>query len=834
MDRTSCLPVFAVALFAVMYPVCIAAQDDAREALPTIADKTAELERREGLFTLWLDADRGRVWLELGPAAGTRRTLARVLYIEGLAHGLGSNPIGLDRGQIGGTAVLDLRRVGGKVLFEQPNLGYRALTDDDDEVAAVGQSFATSVLWAAPLAAQDADGSVLIDLTPFLVRDAHGAASTLARTGQGTFRLDEARSAVDLDAVHAFPKNLEFEAILTFAGSEPGSQVRDVTPSPEFVSLVQHHSFVALPEPGYRPREFDPRMGSFAIEFQDYAAPLDASIETRWIVRHRLEKTDPSKQRSRVKQPIVYYVDPGTPQPVRQALIDGAMWWADAFAAAGFVEAYRVELLPEGAHPLDVRYNMIQWVHRSTRGWSYGGGVSDPRTGEMIKGHVSLGSLRVRQDRLMFEGLLGTEKTGSGDPDDPVQLALARIRQLSAHEVGHTLGLTHNFAASTYGRASVMDYPAPLVRLDGDSLDVSQAYAIGVGAWDRHAIRWAYSEFAPGTDETVVLDEIAREGIDAGLLFLTDRDARPAGAAHPSANLWDNGADSVAALEQTLAVRRHALDRFGESNVAAGQPLALLEEVLATVYLHHRYQLDATVKLIGGADYRYALAGDGQPLIRPVPPQRQTDALRAVLSVLEPGTLDIPESVLARVLPRPFGYGDNRELFENATAPLFDALAAAAVAADQAVAALLQPQRCARVIDQQRRDPAMPGLEKVLDALLDAGFSAPATGRHGEIQRTVQRVIVDRTIALLGDPGATSGVKAAVRAAIERLAARIGSDGDAHERYLAAWLRRALDRPFPAHAPSAQTPTAPPGSPIGSKVTGPQFHCGEGAFQTRR
>ncbi|NIM00531.1 MAG: DUF5117 domain-containing protein [Acidobacteria bacterium] len=776
MHRAVSRVAFTVVIFAAVCPL-FADSKTADEGLPRIEEKTAGLERRDGLFSLWVDRDTGRVWMKLPPAEPGTRTHATVLYVEGLAHGLGSNPVGLDRGKIGGEVIVEMRRVGGKILFEQPNLGFRALSDNPAEINAVGESFATSVLWAGPVAAQDPDGAVLIDLTSFIVRDAFGVATTLKRSGQGSYRLDEARSAIDLEAVLAFPRNLEFEALLTFSGSEPGSFVSEVAPDAQAVTLVQHHSFVALPEPGYRPRDFDPRAGSFPIFFHDYAAPLAAPLDRRWIVRHRLHKTDPRKRRSRVKEPIVYYVDPGTPEPVRQALIDGATWWADAFDAAGFIDAFRVELLPPGAHPLDVRYNVIQWVHRSTRGWSYGGGVIDPRTGEMIKGHVSLGSLRVRQDRLLFEGLLGTAGTGSGAADDPVQLALARIRQLSAHEVGHTLGLAHNFAASTYGRASVMDYPAPLVRVDGDRLDVTQAYGVGVGAWDRHAIRWAYAEFADPADEPAGLDAIVREGLAAGLLFLSDQDARPAGAAHPLANLWDNGPDPVEELRRSLEVRRHALDRFGENNVAVGQPLARLEEVLATVYLHHRYQLDAAVKSVGGADYRYGLAGDGQPTMSALPAERQTDALAAVLSVLEPETLDIPERVLEQVLPRPFGYGSNRELFRGRTAPLFDALGAAATAADQVVAGLLQPQRCARLVDQHRRDAALPGLNDMLHRLLTATFAHSSDSpRLREIEHVVQRVVVDRMIELAADPRATSAVQAGVRHAMSRLARGLASN----------------------------------------------------------
>ncbi len=422
------------------------------------------------------------------------------------------------------------------------------------------------------------------------------------------------RSAVDVDAFLAFPDNLEFEAILTYSGDSPGELVRGTAPTADLVTLVQHHSLIRLPDDGYTPRRFDPRAGSSPVVFADYAVPLDEPIETRWIVRHRLEKTDPAAERSRAVEPIVYYVDRGAPEPVRSALVEGASWWAEAFEAAGFIDGYRVEVLPEGVHPLDVRYNVIQWVHRSTRGWSYGGGVVDPRTGEMIKAHVSLGSLRVRHDRLLMEGLVGADATGSGGPNDPVQVALARIRQLSAHEVGHTLGFTHNFAASTYGgRASVMDYPAPLVEItETGELDLSNAYGIGVGEWDVYTVRYAYEQPMPGETEEELLESIVADGLERHLAFMSDADARPVGSAHPRAHLWDNGSRCRRRPRSRL---RGAPDRHGalrREQPRAGQPLSRLVEVFSPLYLYHRYQLTAAVKLIGGVDYAYAVRGDGQ------------------------------------------------------------------------------------------------------------------------------------------------------------------------------------------------------------------------------
>ncbi|MFQ5599273.1 MAG: zinc-dependent metalloprotease [Candidatus Krumholzibacteriia bacterium] len=809
-------------------PFCLglAAPARASDPLPGIADKTAGLQMRSGLLDIHLDPQHGRVWLRLPAPPEGSDEIGRYLYFEGLVTGLGSNPVGLDRSQLGATRVIALRRLGGRVLVEQLNTRYRALSERPAERRAAEQSFATSVLWAGELGAVDSDGSMLVDFTSFLVRDAHRVAAALEASGQGSWSLDDARSAVDLGACVAFPENLEFESLLTFAGSEPGGEVRATSPAPESISLVLHHSILRLPDPGYEPRRFDPRIGCSAMEFADYASPLDEPLEKRWILRHRLVKVDPHAERSRVEEPIVYYVDRGAPEPVRNALVEGASWWAEAFEAAGFIDAFRVELLPEGVHPLDARYNVVNWVHRATRGWSYGWGVVDPRTGEFVKGHVLLGSLRVRQDRLLFEGLAGTEHTGSGRPDDPIEMALARIRQLAAHEVGHTLGVAHNFAASTYGRASVMDYPAPLVKITpaGD-LDFSEAYAVGIGAWDVLAIRYAYTQFAPGADEQAALEEIVRDGLQRDLHFVSDADARPSGAAQPLGNLWDNGRRAEEALAHTLEVRRIALARFGERNIAPGRPLALLEEVLAPVYFMHRYELDAAAKVVGGLDYRYAVRGDGQPGMRAIDARRQRRALAVILECMSPEVLDLPESVLGLLLPRPYGYDRNRELLHSSTLPAFDALGVAATAADVAVRRLLQRERCARLVDQHRRDPRLPGLEEVLQGVGAAAFDAGASrrARHAEIQRGVQQVVVDALIDLASSPSTPPHVRSRLEWQLESLRRDLSHRRSrdeveqAHRALLVAQLGRHLDRLDDAE-PLAGASDPPPGSPIGSTV----------------
>jgi hypothetical protein len=796
------------------------------EALAKIADKVGTLAARPGLLTTYLDRERGKLWAEL-PAPGAEGVVGEYLYVEGLLTGVGSNPIGLDRGQIGATRVVRLRRLGSRVLLEEPNQRFRALSSDAAERRAVAESFATSVIWGAEVVALEADGRSLVDLTPFVVRDAHGVARTLDQTGQGSYDLDAGRSALDPDNCLAFPDNLELEAVLTFGGREPGSEVQATVPQPQSVTVVQHHSLIRLPDAGYKPRAFDPRAGSNAVTFADYAAPLGKPIETRWIVRHRLQHATPGDAASAAVEPIVFYVDPAAPEPIRGALLAGAGWWADAFAKAGFPGGYRVELLPPGAHPLDVRYNVVQWVHRATRGWSYGGGVVDPRTGEMVKGHVTLGSLRVRQDILIFEGLLGTAKTGSGAADDPVELSLARIRQLAAHEVGHSLGLQHNFAASTYGgRASVMDYPAPLVRLAADgSLDVSRAYATGVGAWDVQAIRYAYTELAAGADEHAALQALVAEGEKAGLRYLTDEDARPAGAAQPWANLWDNGADPAAELEEMLRVREAALARFGERNIAAGRPLAQLQEVLAPIYLWHRYQVDAAVKAIGGLDYRYAVRGEAPEPDRArfVDPALQRRALAALLSAIEPQRLDLPEPLLQLLLPRPSGYDPNREMFQGQTGLVFDALGAAATAADLVLQAVLQPERLGRVADFHRRDAEQPALEEVLGAVVGAAFPAkPVTApRLAEIGRLVQRLTADHLVALASGEGTPYPVRVRAEAELRDLARKLATPvADRAEKAHRALLRRDLDRYFESREWQPQqlvkAPPAPPGMPIGA------------------
>ena len=780
---------------------------------PSWSERVAGLERLEGLYPLWLDGAEARLFLEL-PAAGEDGVLATCLYAEGLAGGLGSNDIGLDRGQIGPTRLIEFRRMGPRVWIEVPNLDYRVGTDDASERAAGRESFASSVLWSGAVEAEGPDGQVLVELTSFLVRDAHGSAATLGARG-GSWSLDLERSALDVEATLAFPENLELEARLTFSGRGASREVREVAPDPTSVTLVQHHSFVALPDDGYQPRPWDPRTGSFARDFVDLTAHPSAPNRVRHAVRHRLERADPGAALSPAVEPLVYHVDRGAPEPVRSALVEGASWWNEAFEAAGFRDAFRVELLPEGAHPLDARYNVIQWVHRSSRGWSYGGGISDPRTGEMIKGHVVLGSLRVRQDRMLFDGLVGP----GGPEGASTRAALARIRQLSAHEVGHTLGLAHNFAASTCGRASVMDYPPPRVGIGGGDkglvrLVLDEAYAVGIGRWDAFAIRDLYGDPPAGQSLADWRAEAVSAARRAGLVYLSDGDARPAGAAEPRANLWDDGEDVLAGLRHVLRVRGIALEQFGAGSLPQGESMALLEEVLVPLYFMHRYQLEGAVKCIGGRHYVHELAGQEVTGPEVVAPERQREALDLLLFSLRE-SVELPPEAVAQLGPQTIVRGRRRETFAGRTAPEFDPVGLAEALAEMTLGALLVPERLARVVEQARKDPRQLGIDELLRRSQEVLLQG-APGLDPVLDEVLAGVWVGRLEALAASPAVAPAVRSAAELALERAARELASGGgDPWRGVLARRAERFLGRPWNA-VPSEPAPRrAPPGSPIG-------------------
>ncbi len=801
----------------------------------TIASVVEKLQKIDGFVPLYIDGDSGKIYIEI------TRWNQEFLYLVSLPTGVGSNPLGLDRGQLGTTKVVTFERSGNKVLLVQPNYEFRA-TGNVLQKKSVEESFAKSVIWGFRVEANDGD-RVLVDATSFLIRDAHGVGERINQQRQGTYGFDESRSALYLPNTKGFPKNTEVEATITLtAGGDTNNLVGQVTPTAKHVTVRERHSFVELPDDNYKPRKFDPRTGAIPISFYDYGTDINEDLEKRWIQRFRLEKKDPNAAMSEAVKPIIFYVDNGAPKAIQDALVEGASWWNQAYEAAGFRNAFQVRVLPPDADPMDIRYNVVNWVHRSTRGWSIGDSVVDPRTGEVLKGDVTLDSQRARQDFLLGAGMSPQYKTGlaacdfgmmpdvnylaDGSAAEVTAMSFARIRQLSAHEVGHTLGFTHNFAASTYNRGSVMDYPAPLIEIKGGKLDFSNAYAVGIGVFDKFAARYSYTEFVAGANEDAELEKIVREGLSNGMLFLGDQDARPTSAANPLGNLWDNGSDPVAMLKHEMQVRRIGLDQFGVQNIRVGSPMSELENKFLPLYLHHRYQLTAAIKTIGGVYYTHSVRGPGGPnpsgVADPIPAQRQRDAIEAVLATITPGELAISENTLRLLPPTAYGYGSGRsELFAKRTSPMFDAVGAAEIAADMAITGLLEPNRAARTINLNARNKTNPHFREVVDALMKATWRSPvqADANYAVIQRAVQSLTVSRLMDLAANERAQPQVRSVATDALRSLLAtlkRPTATGEtvAHYRSTDDDIERFLTRP---DAPRKQTTPliTPPGDPIG-------------------
>lgn len=777
----------------------------------------AAFDRVDGFIDLYWDADTGRILLDVEAFDEP------FIYQSSLSRGIGSNDLGLDRGQLGSTRVVRFVRSGPKILLVEDNLAYRAVSDNADERQAVEESFARSVIWGFE-DIEPSDDKTVVDATSFIVRDAHGISARLTMATEGSYSVDQTRSAVYLPRTKGFPDNTEMEAIVTFVGQPTGPYLSTVTPDAEAITVHIHHSFIRLPDDNYEPVAYDPRSGVIGLRydsggFADYATPIGDDLTVDFGRRHRLAKKDPTAEFSEAVEPIVYYLDRGAPEPVRSALLDGARWWNQAFEAAGYKDAFQVRMLPEDADPMDVRYNIIQWVHRSTRGWSYGSSVLDPRTGEILKGHVSLGSLRVRQDYLIAEGLLAPY-AGDKVPAEMLEMSLARIRQLSAHEVGHTLGFEHNFAASTQNRSSVMDYPVPLVKIrDDNTFDLSEAYDNKIGPWDKRTVLYAYQDFPDGVDGDAARAEILDETIAAGFKYVADNDSRSAATAHPDGNLWDNGADALEELQHLLRVRQIALQNFSERNIRIGRSLAEIEEVLVPIYLLHRFQIEAVGKLVGGQYFSYNLRGDSQPPQKPVAAARQQQAIDALIATLDPRVLSLPDDLAAMISPRPPNNPRSRETFSGATGVVFDAKAPAASAVAMTLKVLLEPSRAARL-----QQTGTPGFGRVPEALINASWrSKQARGMSGAIQRQTNLQVLYALFRLAFNPAADNDVRAISLAAINTLDTWLSRQSpksdvlDAHFRFAQFEIDRLLGDP--AEVGVLIPVTVPPGSPIGSYQT---------------
>ncbi|MEC9474341.1 MAG: zinc-dependent metalloprotease [Candidatus Neomarinimicrobiota bacterium] len=783
----------------------------------SISNKTKDMKKLSGYFNMYWDNTSGKLWLEINDFD------KEFLYVNSLTAGVGSNDIGLDRGQLGNERIVFFKRIGPKVLMIQPNYYYRAITKDKKEQKSVADGFAKSTLWGFEVAAEQS-GRVLVDATDFFMQDAHGVINRLKSQKMGNYKVDASRSAIYMPGTMNFPENTNVETMLTYVGTDPGKYVRQVTPTASAITVRLHHSLVQLPDDNYTPRKHDPRAGFYPLAFQDYSVSLDESIYVRYIQRHRLEKKNPKAKRSKAKEPIIYYIDPGVPEPIRSAMIESGKWWNDAFSAAGYENAFQIKILPDGAHPMDVRYNMIHWVHRATRGWSYGGWVADPRTGEIIKGNVSLGSLRLRQDYLIATGLLAPYEDKSTTPTAMKELALARIKQLVAHEIGHTIGIQHNFLASSFDRASVMDYPHPTLKLNSSNeIEWMDAYATGIGEWDKISVAYGYQDFPNEVDENEALEEIIQKGIQRGITFITDQDSRATGSAHPASHLWDNGKDAVAELNNLIEIRKVALNSFGENNIRYGEPYSDLGDVLVPIYLLHRYQIEAAAKIIGGLNYSYALRGDGQLITEMLNPDFQLESLNTLVKTLHPEFLALDERLLKIIPPRASGRGKTRESFQSRTGVTFDGISLAETAAHMTSKMLFNPERSARLVEYHARNKEQPGLKKVLETILDNTLLAKAPkGLKGEIKRNIDFVVLDHLMNLAVNENSSPAVQSIAMYKIKELSNRLIRSNTkdfrvrAHNSMLKKRLDKFIDKPETFRP--INIPTAPPGSPIGSAL----------------
>ncbi|KPM33242.1 Hypothetical protein I595_145 [Croceitalea dokdonensis DOKDO 023] len=771
-------------------------------------EKTKNLQKFNGFFDHYYDGNTDKMYLSVTDLEKD------FLYVYSLSSGIGSNDIGLDRGQLGNEQVVFFKKAGNQLLLVQPNLKFRALTENELERKSVEQAFAKSVLHGFKIE-EETNNGYLIDITDFLMRDAHGVSDRLMATGQGSYSLDKSKSAFAMERTKAFPKNIEFDVLLTFKGKPKGAYIRSVTPNPSLVTVAQHHSFIELPDSGYQKRVFDPRSGSYPFSYYDYSTPVQEPILKRFITRHRLEKKNPNAAVSEAVEPIVYYLDNGTPEPVRSALLEGGQWWNQAFEAIGYKDAFQIKMLPDDADPMDVRYNVIQWVHRSTRGWSYGSSITDPRTGEIMKGHVSLGSLRIRQDFLIAQALMDKPfKDRDDNHEAMLDLAIARIRQLSAHEIGHTLGFAHNFAASTNNRASVMDYPHPQFRIKRGEIDFSDAYATGIGDWDKVTVAYSYTDFPDGTNEREGLNAILKKAQDDGLRYISDQDARPMGGAHALGHLWDNGASASTELNDVLKVREKAISNFSVDNIRSNEPYAVLEDVFAPLYFFHRYQTEAVAKLIGGLDYNYAIKGDGQKTVSIVEMNTQKRALASILNTLDAARMAIPEDKLELFPPRAIGYGQSRESIKGKTGVSFDALSAPETAADMTLGLLLHPERASRLIQQKAVQRNNLGLGEVLDELIDKTIKKTEQNTYlQEVQHNINFRVLFHLMNLAAHTKVHPQVNAIAHQKLEELKITLRQNPDMISKEMLRRIDRFMEHPelFEVIA----TPKIPDGSPIG-------------------
>ena len=761
----------------------------------------------EGFMNFSYNDDSGKIILEI------KNLDSEFMYINSLSRGVGNNDLGLDRGQLGNSRVVYFTKRGNKILLIQPNLRYVSNSSNYLENKAVEEAFARSVLFGFDIIEKSND-SYKIDITSFLISDAHGVSQRLKYSNSGSYTLNKSMSAIDLDRTKAFPKNIEFDVLLTFTGNPSGNLVRSVTPTASNLTVNQHHSFVELPDNNYKKRKFDPRSGSNPFIVYDYSTPIDEKLEQRFIVRHRLNKKYPKQEISEPLDPIVYYIDNGTPEPVKTALIEGGNWWNQAFESAGYKDAFRIEVLPEDADPMDVRYNLIQWIHRSTRGWSYGASIVDPRTGEIIKGQVSLGSLRVRQDYMILSGLID-------NPNDIENKALIketsldRIRQLSAHEIGHTLGFAHNYISSANNRSSVMDYPHPKIDIINGDINIDNAYSKNIGDWDKVTVRYAYTDFQENENEEIKLNQIIEEAVNKGLYFLSDSDSRPVGSANPFSHLWDNGEFPYKELNKLLKVRDLALKNIDLENLIDGEPYDRIEDILVPIYMLHRYQIESTAKAIGGVDYLYFVKNLNNDKVKFVNSKLQKESLESLLNVLNPKNLVLPNNLIDILSPRSFRNPRTRENFESNTGVTFDYINASSSVINHTLTFLINPERINRIYQQNMFGENILKLEDYLSIISNSIFSNKKMSLYeSSINNNTSSLFLDHLFLAFNNSKTNDLSKSLILSSIVNTKEKLSSDLNNYNAFLVNKINGFLDNPD-KYKPIEKT-KIPDGSPIGN------------------
>ena len=776
-------------------------------AQDSIVSMIESSQQHRGFINLFYDSKQGGLYMEV------KQLNKPFLLITSLPHGVGSNDIGLDRGQLGETRMVQFERFGPYLVLKQLNTDFRANTSNLAEQRAVKEAFAESILWRGKI---ETGGKQVVKLNELVLNDLHGVADRLLATKQGNYQLNNELSLVLPQGVKSFEKNADVDVLLTYNTSKAGKYAQSVTPDAKSITIRTRFSFVELPDDGYQVRNYDPNGGFYAQRFMDYAQPVNQNIVQRYLVRHRLQKKVPGSAPSEVIKPITYYLDPGVPEPIRSALLDGARWWQQAFTDAGFINGFQVKLLPEDADPQDIRYNMIQWVHRATRGWSYGSVITDPRTGEILKGHVTLGSLRVRQDYLIAKGLTAGWKDRAAADKASMDLALARIRQLSAHEVGHTLGIEHNFAASSHNNDSVMDYPHPYISLKDGNIDISKPYGVGLGAWDKWAVNFGYGEYDKGQSPKVVQQQQIEKARKQGIRYIGEADSRSADAGHVYASLWDNGANAIDELKRIQKVRRVAIDNFNTHALTNGAVKSELIDAFVPIYLMNRYQIEAAAKWIGGVDYRT----EDDERWDFVSAKQQQRALQVLLSTLEPQQLTVPENLLREFTPKSGDYGPTRESFVSALGAIADETGMAEVLSRHVVQQLLQPARLNRVNQAATKEAKSLSVAKLIDKLAKSTLLKKRnTDETQAIWMRTNAVVIDGLLASLNNSKTSPEVKSIIAAKLDNLesklknrAKRANDAQAAHFTWLAAGIDKGLNdgkyrlisKPLPM----------PPGSPI--------------------